>query len=57
MQRDSWQEQAENWIAWARTPGHDSYHHYGERFLNEVCPAPGQRTLDVGCGEGRVTRA
>lgn len=54
--RERWEEQAPNWIRWAREPGHDSYwkfHH--EAFLASL-PAPRRLTLDVGCGEGRVTR-
>jgi SAM-dependent methyltransferase len=53
--RDAWDEQADAWAAFARTPGHDTSH---ERtnfppFL-ELLPAPGRATLDLGCGEGRV---
>jgi ubiquinone/menaquinone biosynthesis C-methylase UbiE len=50
----SWQEQAENWILWARSED-DSYWHYRDAFF-ELVPAPGERTLEVGCGEGRVVR-
>jgi SAM-dependent methyltransferase len=50
----TWTEQAENWILWARSED-DSYWHYRDAFFGLV-PAPGERTLDVGCGEGRVTR-
>jgi ubiquinone/menaquinone biosynthesis C-methylase UbiE len=54
--REAWEEQAPNWIRWAREPGHDSYWvFHRESFLASV-PAPGRLTLDVGCGEGRVTR-
>ena len=50
-----WEEQARKWIAWARKPGFDSYWRYREEFLDFV-PSPGAATLDVGCGEGRVSR-
>ncbi len=53
---DDWEREAANWIAWARTPGHDSYWYYRELFFDEIVPAPGRGTLEVGCGEGRVTR-
>ena len=40
--RDSWDEHAEEWIAWARSEGHD---HFFWRFslpaLLELVPAPG----------------
>jgi SAM-dependent methyltransferase len=52
----SWEWQAENWLRWARTPGHDAYWHYREAFFAEIVPEPGPRTLEVGCGEGRVAR-
>lgn len=53
--KDHWEEQAENWVRWARTPEHDSYWWYRDHFF-AMLPDPGRRTLDVGCGEGRVTR-
>jgi SAM-dependent methyltransferase len=54
--RHSWEAQAEEWIRWARTPGHDSYwRHHRDQFLR-LLPPPGQCTVDVGCGEGRLTR-
>jgi len=50
-----WEEQAENWVRWARTPGLDAYDDYVDAFF-ELCPPPRGLTLEVGCGEGRVVR-
>jgi SAM-dependent methyltransferase len=55
VSRAHWDEQAENWAAWARTPDFDAYWEYAPAFF-ELVPAPQRRTLEVGCGEGRVTR-
>jgi SAM-dependent methyltransferase len=52
---EDWEQEAENWIGWARKPGHDAYWLYRDAFF-ELLPPPGRATLDVGCGEGRVTR-
>jgi SAM-dependent methyltransferase len=43
-------------VRWAREPGHDAYWHYRDAFLDGVVPAPRRSALDVGCGEGRVSR-
>jgi SAM-dependent methyltransferase len=53
--RDFWDGQAKDWERFARTPGHDAYHEGFNfpAFLALVPPA-GRRTLDLGCGEGRV---
>jgi SAM-dependent methyltransferase len=51
-----WEEEAERWVRWARTPGHDAYWYYRDHFFDEVLPAPGHQTLEIGCGEGRVAR-
>jgi SAM-dependent methyltransferase len=49
-----WEEQAKNWIAWSRKPNFDSYWRYREEFLALV--PSGTATVDIGCGEGRVSR-
>ena len=53
--RDAWDAQADDWAAFARTPGHDRAH---ERlnfpsFL-DLLPPPRGRTLDIGCGEAEL---
>jgi SAM-dependent methyltransferase len=53
---DAWRENASRWIAWARTPGHDSYWRFHRRRFLDLVPGPGRLTVDVGCGEGRVGR-
>jgi SAM-dependent methyltransferase len=50
-----WESRAEQWLAWARTPGFDAYWSYRGAFFDLV-PSPKGRTLEIGCGEGRVTR-
>ena len=53
---DAWEAQAEHWVAWVRTPGHDSYEvFHRDVFRRLLPPAPGP-VLDVGCGEGRFPR-
>jgi SAM-dependent methyltransferase len=51
-----YEPQAENWLRWARTPDHDAYWHYCRSFFDHIVPPPGHATLDLGCGEGRVSR-
>ncbi len=54
--RAAWDEHSAEWIRWAREPGHDSYWRFArEAFFAMVSP-PGRLTLDLGCGEGRVSR-
>jgi SAM-dependent methyltransferase len=53
----AWQRNAEQWLAWARTPEHDSYYlHLNLPAFAQLVPGAGRRTLDVGCGEGRIGR-
>jgi ubiquinone/menaquinone biosynthesis C-methylase UbiE len=54
--RDAWEAEARNWIAWARTPGHDSYWRFHRDAFLPSLPPPPCRVLDAGCGEGRLPR-
>jgi SAM-dependent methyltransferase len=55
--RQCWDDNAANWIRWARQPGHD---HFFWRLnlpnLLALLPEPAGLTVDLGCGEGRLTR-
>ena len=55
--RDGWEAEAGKWAEFARTPAHDTPH----RTINlpallALLPGPRGRTLDLGCGEGRLGR-
>jgi SAM-dependent methyltransferase len=54
--RAQWEEAASDWIAWAREPMHDSYWRFHRDQFVEILPPPGERTLDLGSGEGRLSR-
>jgi ubiquinone/menaquinone biosynthesis C-methylase UbiE len=54
--RRPWEEEAHNWIDWARTPDHDVFQYYAPSFFQEILPATPGLTLEIGCGEGRVAR-
>jgi SAM-dependent methyltransferase len=55
VSRKHWEHQAGHWAAWARRPDFDAYWKYAPAFF-ELVPPPGMRTLEVGCGEGLVSR-
>ncbi|WGF88249.1 class I SAM-dependent methyltransferase [Marinivivus vitaminiproducens] len=55
VDREHWARIAEEWIAWVRTPGHDSFWAWRDAFLAFVGEGSGE-ALDVGCGEGRIAR-
>jgi len=54
--KDAWEKHSADWVRWARAPGHDSYWTFHRDAFLSSLPAPGRLTLDIGCGEGRVTR-
>lgn len=55
--RSGWESEAENWTRFARTPGHDGFHlTINLPTLLDLLPPPSGRTLEIGCGEGRISR-
>lgn len=52
----AWEGVADEWAAWARKPGHDSYWRFHRESFFALLPPPGRLTIEVGCGEGRVSR-
>lgn len=54
--RDAWEAEAQNWLAWAREPGHDTYWRFHRDQFLRLLPPPPAMLLDVGCGEGRLAR-
>jgi SAM-dependent methyltransferase len=56
--RQGWESQAEGWARLARSPGQDPWHEQANLpAMLGLLPAPGGPVLDLGCGEGRVSRA
>ncbi len=53
---DAWEDNARDWMAWARAPGHDGFWDGTWPALVEIMPEPGGLVLDLGCGEGRAAR-
>jgi SAM-dependent methyltransferase len=54
--RKHWSQVADEWIEWARKPNHDAFWAYRTSLLTFIGRGQGN-ALDVGCGEGRVSRA
>jgi ubiquinone/menaquinone biosynthesis C-methylase UbiE len=53
---EHWVRNADDWIAWARAPNHDAFWAYRGQLLDFIGTGEGN-ALEVGCGEGRVSRA
>jgi SAM-dependent methyltransferase len=53
---EAWERHSRDWVRWARAPDHDSYWRFHRELFLASLPPPGRLTLDLGCGEGRVTR-
>src|SRR5262245_18998812 len=52
---EHWSRIATEWMAWARAPNHDAFWAYRGLLLAFIGQGAGD-ALDVGCGEGRVSR-
>jgi SAM-dependent methyltransferase len=52
---EHWSRVSSEWIEWARAPNHDAFWAYRESLIAFVGRGEGE-ALDVGCGEGRVSR-
>ena len=53
--REAWDEQADDWTRFARDPHGDRANlEFNIPAFLELVPGPGRRTLDLGCGEGRI---
>jgi SAM-dependent methyltransferase len=54
--QEAWERHSADWVRWARAPDHDSYWRFHREAFLASLPPPGRLTLDLGCGEGRVSR-
>ncbi len=57
--REHWARVARQWTAWARSPDHDAfwaYRHALPAFIGGPVVPGAEVALDVGCGEGRISR-
>jgi SAM-dependent methyltransferase len=52
---EHWSRVSSEWIAWARAQNHDAFWAYRDSLVAFVGRGEGE-ALDVGCGEGRVSR-
>ena len=53
--RKHWSQVAGEWMAWARKSNHDAFWAYRDSLVAFIGSGNG-KALDVGCGEGRVSR-
>jgi SAM-dependent methyltransferase len=53
---DAWEEHAAEWIAWAGAVGLDAFWDGTWPALQAMLPPPEGPTVEVGCGQGRVSR-
>jgi SAM-dependent methyltransferase len=52
--REEWEEQADDWVE--LTTDDPFYDLLNQPAFLELLPEPGRLTVDIGCGEGRLTR-
>jgi len=52
---EHWSRIASEWTTWARAPNHDEFWAYRGSLLAFIGQGTGE-ALDVGCGEGRISR-
>lgn len=50
-----WAQVAQQWIAWARSPQHDAFWAYRDALI-EFLGSDAGNALEIGCGEGRISR-
>jgi SAM-dependent methyltransferase len=55
LDRAHWSRIAAQWVAWARAPKHDEFWAYRDSLIAFVGRGNAE-ALDVGCGEGRISR-
>jgi 2-polyprenyl-3-methyl-5-hydroxy-6-metoxy-1,4-benzoquinol methylase len=53
--RDHWSRVAKEWTRWARSPNHDAFWAFRKSLIAFIGRGEGE-ALEVGCGEGRVSR-
>jgi SAM-dependent methyltransferase len=55
MDQGHWSRIAAEWLVWARAPNHDAFWAYRASLVAFIGRGAGE-ALDIGCGEGRVSR-